>query len=119
MKPLITCAAIASFLCPTLERAYTASDPAPDSTFIQAMTQSMEKMDNGMINAPMNGDADHDMPSMMIPHHQGAIDMARSYLLHGKDPCIATIGAGNHRHADARDRRDATAVSGPGGRPDE
>src|SRR6267378_2688774 len=91
MNPLITCAAIACFLCPTLEGAYTAPAPAPDSTFIQAMTQSMEKMDNGMINAPMNGDPDHDMSSMMIPHHQGAIDMARSYLLHGKDPALRRL----------------------------
>jgi YVTN family beta-propeller protein len=91
MKPLTTCAAVACFLCSTLERAHAASSPAPESTFIQAITQSMEKMDSAMINAPMNGDPDHDLSAMMIPHHQGAIDMARSYLLHGKDPALRRL----------------------------
>jgi len=53
--------------------------------------QSMEKMDSDMMNAPMNGDPDHDMSAMMIPHHQGAIDMARRYLLHGKDPTLRRL----------------------------
>ena len=34
---------------------------------------------------PMSGDPDADFAQMMIPHHQGAIDMARAELDHGKD----------------------------------
>ena len=42
-------------------------------------------MDQGMRIAPMNGDPDQDFVSMMIPHHQGAVDMAKALLLSGKD----------------------------------
>ena len=46
---------------------------------------AMNKMSRDM-QMPMTGDADHDFAMMMIPHHQGAIDMARVQLQHGKDP---------------------------------
>jgi uncharacterized protein (DUF305 family) len=34
----------------------------------------------------MNGNPDHDFAAMMIPHHQGGIDMAKLELQCGKDP---------------------------------
>src|SRR4029077_1459247 len=91
MKPLATCAAIACFLCPASEQAEAASAPGPDSAFAQALVQSMEKMDSDMMSAPMNGDPDHDMSAMMIPHHQGAIDMAKAFLLRGRDPALRRL----------------------------
>jgi uncharacterized protein (DUF305 family) len=39
----------------------------------------------------MNGDVDHDFASMMIPHHQGAIDMAEGELKYGKDPAMRDL----------------------------
>jgi uncharacterized protein (DUF305 family) len=53
--------------------------------------ESMTKMDNQMMAAPMTGDPDHDFAAMMIPHHQGAIDMAKPYLLNGKDPVLRRL----------------------------
>jgi YVTN family beta-propeller protein len=61
------------------------------SEFGLAMMQSMARMDAGMQAAPMTGDPDHDFSAMMIPHHQGAIDMAQAFLLYGKDPTLRRL----------------------------
>ena len=62
-----------------------------EKTFQQLMDEAMTSMDKGMENAPMNGDPDHDFAAMMIPHHQGAIDMAKVELLYGKDPVLRRL----------------------------
>lgn len=43
------------------------------------------RMHDGM-NAALTGDPDIDFMQGMIPHHQGAIDMAEIVLKYGKDP---------------------------------
>lgn len=60
-------------------------------SFPTLMNDSMSVMDYGMAHAPMNGDPDHDFSSMMIPHHQGAIDMAKAELLYGKNPVLRRL----------------------------
>lgn len=55
------------------------------------MMEGMDRMDHAMAAAPMTGDADHDFLAMMIPHHQGAIDMARTELRYGKDPKVRRL----------------------------
>ena len=59
--------------------------------FMQEMNGSMGRMDRGMAEAPMNGNADHDFASMMVPHHQGAIDMAKAELVYGKVPVMRRL----------------------------
>lgn len=61
------------------------------SNFAQAMDNSMNIMNAGMSQAPMNGDPDHDFASMMIPHHQGAVNMAKAELLFGKNPVLRRL----------------------------
>ena len=58
---------------------------------MQAMDASMKEMDRAMAAAPMNGSVDHDFAAMMIPHHQGAIDMARAELAYGTDPVMRRL----------------------------
>ena len=57
------------------------------------MEEAMRRMDREMARAH-TGDADRDFASMMIPHHQGAIDMARAELLYGRDPVLRRLAEG-------------------------
>ena len=59
--------------------------------FMQQMNGGMERMGRQMAKAPMNGNVDHDFASMMIPHHQGAIDMAKVELVYGTDPVMRRL----------------------------
>ena len=52
---------------------------------------AMNIMNHGMANAPMNGTVDHDFAAMMIPHHQGAVDMAKAELLYGTNPVLRRL----------------------------
>src|SRR5580700_1436374 len=57
-------------------------------SFMHTMDESMKRMDTDMKSSPMNGNSDHDFVTMMMPHHQGAIDMAKAELIYGKDPVM-------------------------------
>ncbi|ACK49074.1 protein of unknown function DUF305 [Methylocella silvestris BL2] len=52
--------------------------------------RAMSNMDKTM-SAPMTGDADVDFVIMMLPHHQGAVDMAKVALDHAKDPFVRKL----------------------------
>ena len=62
-----------------------------EKPFSVLMDEAMAVMDRDMKNAPMTGDSDHDFAAMMIPHHQGAVDMAKVELLYGKDPVLRRL----------------------------
>ena len=65
--------------------------PGPRDEFGTLMNDAMKTMDANMRNASMNGDPDHDFAAMMIPHHQGAIDMAKAVLLYGRNPVLRRL----------------------------
>src|SRR5690348_15103324 len=50
------------------------------------LNASMHKMHAAMSAIERSGDADVDFVRLMLPHHQAAIDMAKTQLLYGKDP---------------------------------
>jgi uncharacterized protein (DUF305 family) len=47
---------------------------------------SMDKMHASMNAAKPSGDGDADFVTLMLPHHQAAIDMAKAELIYGTDP---------------------------------
>jgi len=77
------------FICSSRDTA--SSEPSQKQSFHQLMNQAMTVMDQDMKQAPMIGNADNDFAAMMIPHHQGAIDMAKAELLYGKDPVLRRL----------------------------
>lgn len=78
-----------------------AATPAPPQfvastakPFAALMDDAMAVMDDGMRRAPVNGLPEHDFVSMMIPHHQGAVDMAKALLLTTRDPALRNMAQG-------------------------
>ena len=78
----------------TITPAVFAQQPAPSQSMPgmnsahKAMMEGMQKMNQDMVTVPATGDPDKDFVAMMIPHHQGAIDMAKVELAQGKDLTI-------------------------------
>ena len=57
------------------------NDPASTKDFKLADMQMMKTM-----HVPYTGNPDVDFRTHMIPHHQGAVEMAKVALKHAKDP---------------------------------
>jgi len=63
---------------------------AEEAPFLAENGAAMDKMMADM-HAKPTGDIDADFTAMMIPHHQGAIDMAVAYLRYGKNPQLRRL----------------------------
>ena len=63
----------------------------PASRFEVDMDLGMARMMQDMHGPGYTGRPDADFLSMMIPHHEGAVDMARLVLIHGQDPLVRQI----------------------------
>ena len=81
---------LAALIAPVMARAEdmkmpmgtTGGTPA-DKAFASSMKTMMKNMD-----VKPTGQTDRDFVLMMMPHHQGAIDMAKVELQYGKDPVL-------------------------------
>ena len=71
-----------------------AASPAAGATADAASTTAFksanDKMHAGM-NIPFTGNADKDFVNGMVPHHQGAVEMAKIVLQYGKDPALKKL----------------------------
>jgi hypothetical protein len=75
---------LALALCLAGSIAFGAQPTADEAPFLRENSAAMDRMMAGMAVKP-SGDVDTDFAAMMIPHHQGAIDMATAELRYGKN----------------------------------
>jgi uncharacterized protein (DUF305 family) len=68
----------------------SAASSRDEAAYLAENDAAMTKMMNDMTVKP-TGDVDRDFAAMMIPHHQGAIDMAQAVLRHGHNEQIRRI----------------------------
>jgi Domain of unknown function (DUF305) len=68
----------------------TGSAATAEAPFLAENDAAMKKMMNGMAATPA-GDVDADFVAMMVPHHQGAIDMAVAVLRYGRNAQIRRL----------------------------
>jgi uncharacterized protein (DUF305 family) len=62
-------------------------DSGPSSLAFQGINTRMHEA----MNIAFTGNADVDFVKGMIPHHQGAIDMAKTVIAFGKDPAVRRL----------------------------
>ena len=80
--------------------------------FVIESDLAVSKMDRGMIGNE-NGDVDQDFVAMMIPHHQGAIDIAKAELKYGHDEQLKQLAqtiVREHEHEIEQMRADALTL---------
>jgi hypothetical protein len=70
--------------------ATTGSEDTAEAPFLAENDAAMKKMMADMAVKP-TGDVDADFVAMMVPHHQGAIDMAIAVLRHGRNAQIRRL----------------------------
>jgi uncharacterized protein (DUF305 family) len=63
---------------------------AGETAATKAFKAANDKMHAGMA-IPFTGNADEDFIKGMLPHHQGAVDMAKIVLQYGKDPAVRKL----------------------------
>ena len=99
MKTLVVVLALCAASAANAQHMHGAPAPdrfvaSSDKPFAALMNDAMAIMDRDMAAAPMNGEPGHDFVTMMMPHHQGAIDMAKAVLLNTQDPELRNLALG-------------------------
>lgn len=87
MKSLVTLAAIVHLGTSSLVMAEDMKMDVPKSQADADFSRVMAKMTSDM-DVKTTGKPDEDFVRMMLPHHQGAVDMAKVELKYGTDPTL-------------------------------
>jgi uncharacterized protein (DUF305 family) len=61
------------------------------NSFESGMDAGMARMMKDMHAPAYIGQPDSDFLALMIPHHEGAVEMARLVLIHGQDPMVRQL----------------------------
>jgi uncharacterized protein (DUF305 family) len=85
------CSARFRFVLLCFTGALLSSCEKSDSPVDAALAQSMTAMHSAMHDVSLVGKADADFALMMIPHHQGAVEMAKVELQFGADPLLRRL----------------------------
>jgi uncharacterized protein (DUF305 family) len=75
---------------PTLLGAALLAASPPKTPFLAESQAAMDKMMSAMTITP-TANVDKDFVAMMVPHHQGAIDMAQAELRYGSNEQLRRI----------------------------
>ena len=92
LKPFLTCCLLALSLFHVQAETMSGMDMTPKAGDTPAMAEfksGMEAMHSGM--GHYSGNTDRDFVVNMLPHHQGAVDMARTELKYGTDPALKKL----------------------------
>ncbi len=87
---LLACSVIVRCAVPEAAAQQASYNATSEAAFIAENDTAMATMMNGMMIKP-SGDVDRDFATMMIAHHQGAVDMARAELGHGTNEPLRRI----------------------------
>lgn len=87
---LLAAAAVGALVLTAIADGLPATPSADESAFLKESSAAMTKMMNAMSTQP-TGDVDRDFVAMMVPHHQGAIDMAMIELRYGHNEQLRRI----------------------------
>jgi uncharacterized protein (DUF305 family) len=92
---LVAAAVAAEFLCGHAIKDVAAADPRSEiasqqPSFDQLLSEAVARMHREMMVSP-SGDPDRYFARMMIPHHAGAIEMAKAELIYGRNQVLRRL----------------------------